>query len=54
MWMKPPNEGSVAYSCLLSVIETCRLRQINPWQYIRCVIQSARQGLSPPPLTQFT
>lgn len=31
--------------CLLSVIETCRLRQINPWKYLSCVIQLARQGL---------
>jgi IS1 family transposase len=43
------DEGSVAYCCLLSVIETCRLRQINPWKYLGCVIQLARQGLSPPP-----
>ena len=42
------NEGSIAYSCLLSVIETCRLRQVNPWKYISSVIKLARQGLSPP------
>ena len=42
------TEGSIAYSCLLSVIETCRLRQINPWQYISGAIKLARQGLSPP------
>ena len=28
------SEGSLAYSSLLSVIETCRLRDINPWTYI--------------------
>ena len=44
------NEGSIAYSCLLSVIETCRLRQVNPWKYISSVIKLARQGLSPPKL----
>jgi transposase len=42
------NEGSIAYSCLLSVIETCRLRQVNPWEYISSVIKLARKGLSPP------
>ena len=41
-------EGSLAYSSLLSVIETCRLRQVNPWEYISSVIKLARQGLSPP------
>ncbi len=44
------NEGSIAYSSLLSVIETCRLRQINPWFYISEVIKLARKGLSPPPI----
>jgi IS1 family transposase len=28
------REGTLAYSSLLSVIETCRLRDINPWDYI--------------------
>lgn len=42
------TEGSIAYSSLLSVIETCRLREINPWQYISSVIKLARKGLSPP------
>ena len=44
------SEGSLAYSSLLSVIETCRLRQVNPWKYISSVIKLARKGLSPPPL----
>ncbi len=47
-------EGSLAYSSLLSVIETCRLRQINPWTYIAEVIALARKGLSPPLLSQPT
>ncbi len=42
------NEGSIAKACLLSVIETCRLRQVNPWAYISSVIKLARKGLSPP------
>ncbi|MBE9048763.1 IS66 family transposase [Pleurocapsales cyanobacterium LEGE 10410] len=43
------SEGSWAYSSLLSVIETCRLREINPWTYIAEVLALARQGLAPPP-----
>ena len=43
------KEGSLAYSSLLSVIETCRLRQINPWTYIASVLALARRGLAPPP-----
>ncbi len=47
------NEGSIAYSCLLSVIETCRLRQVSPWTYIANVIRLARQGLSPPAIASM-
>ena len=43
------REGSLAYSSLLSVIETCRLRDINPWIYIAEVLALARQGIGPPP-----
>lgn len=42
------SEGSLAYSNLLSVIETCRLRKRDPWKYIALVIQNARKGLSVP------
>ncbi len=42
------REGSLAYSSLLSVIETCRLRQVNPWTYIANVIALARKGITPP------
>ncbi len=45
------REGSLAYSSLLSVIETCRLRHINPWIYIGEVLALARQGLSPPTIS---
>jgi transposase len=45
------TEGSIAYSSLLSVIETCRLRQVNPGKYISSVIKLARKGLSPPKLS---
>ena len=43
------HEGSLAYSSLLSVIETCRLRQINSWTYIAKVLALARKGIGPPP-----
>ncbi len=44
------SEGSRAYSALLSVIETCRLRNVNPWDYIAEVIACGRRGLNPPPV----
>lgn len=45
------NEGSLAYSSLLSVIETCRLRKVDPWTYIAQVIAQGRKGISPPPIS---
>ncbi len=42
------SEGSLAYSSLLSVIETCRLRNLNPWTFIAEVITAGRKGLNPP------
>ncbi len=42
------SEVSQAYSSLLSVIETCRLRQVNPWTYIAEVITLGRKGMTPP------
>jgi len=44
------NEGSLAYSSLLSVIETCRLRKVDPWTYIASVIAQGRKSISPPPI----
>lgn len=44
------SEGSLAYSSLLSVIETCRLRKVDPWTYIAQVIAQGRKGISPPPI----
>ncbi len=44
------SEDSRAYSALLSVIETCRLRNLNPWTYIAEVVALARKGLNPPPI----
>jgi hypothetical protein len=42
------SEGSNAYTALLSVIETCRLRGINPWTFLAQVISLRRQGLDAP------
>lgn len=44
------EEGSLALADYLSVMETCRLRGIDPWDYIASVIANGRKGLSPPPL----
>ena len=41
-------EGSRAYAALLSVIETCRLRALNPWQYLAQVIALRRKGRQAP------
>ncbi|WP_334923668.1 hypothetical protein [Nostoc sp.] len=43
----------VDYYCfILSVIETCHLRKIDPWNYIAQVLTQGRQGIkySPIPL----
>lgn len=44
------SEGSRAYACLLSVIETCRLRGHDPWPYIAETIALGRKGLAPMPI----
>jgi IS1 family transposase len=41
-------EGSLAYAALLSVIETCRLRNVDPWDYIAQTIALGRKGIAPP------
>lgn len=43
-------EGSRAYAALLSVIETCRLRNQDPWTYIAQTIALARKGITPSPI----
>jgi len=40
-------EGSRAYASLLSVFETCRLRDQDPWVYIAQTIALARKGIGP-------
>jgi transposase len=47
------TEGSLAYAALLSVIETCRLRAINPWSFIAQVIAKRRKGLDAPLVPQL-
>ena len=49
-------EGSEAYAALLTVIETCRRRNLSPWPYLSEVIALRRKGLPvhpvPMPLPQ--
>ena len=40
------SEGSNAYAALLSVIETCRLRNIDPWEFISQTIALGRKGIA--------
>jgi len=43
-------EGSRSYAALLSVIETCRLRNQDPWSHIAQTITLARKGIAPLPI----
>ncbi|WP_238993712.1 IS66 family transposase [Calothrix sp. PCC 6303] len=43
-------EGSLAYCSILSVIETCRLRKVDPWAYIAMILTQARRGIKHPPI----
>jgi len=40
-------EGSRAYAALLSVIETCHRRRVDPWVYIAQTIALGRKGIAP-------
>ena len=42
------EEGTSAYEARLRVIETCRLRDFNPWTYLGEVIATRRKGMSAP------
>jgi hypothetical protein len=47
------TEGSLSLSATLSIIETCRLRNIDPWNYIAEVLAQGRKGIViPPPAMQ--
>ena len=45
------SEGSTYYAALLSVIETCRLRLLDPWTFLANVISLRRKGLDAPLLS---
>ena len=40
-------EGSRSFAATLSVVKTCRLRNIDPWNYVAQTIARARKGLAP-------
>jgi hypothetical protein len=44
------EEGTRILAILISVIETCRVRQQSPWIYLAAVIRQRRAGLSVPGL----
>jgi transposase len=44
------SEGSSSFAALLSVMETCRLRNVDPWDYIAKVVAQGRRGMVPPPI----
>ncbi|BBO88103.1 hypothetical protein DSCOOX_12830 [Desulfosarcina ovata subsp. ovata] len=39
------TEGSTSYAATISLIETCRLRNIDPWDYIANVLAQGRKGI---------
>ncbi len=44
------SEGSRSFAALLSVMETCRLRNVDPWDYIAKVVAQGHSGMAPPPI----
>jgi transposase len=44
------SEGSLAYCSISRVIETCRLRKVDPWGYIAILLTKARRGIKHPPI----
>ncbi len=44
------EDGTRILAILISVIETCRVRQQSPWIYLAAVIRQTRDGLSAPGL----
>ena len=45
-------QGSRAFELTISVIETCRKRDVSPWPYLAEVIRQRRKGLPAPALPQ--
>jgi len=46
------KQGSRTVGLLASVIETCRLRKVSPWEYLAEKIAARRKGLAPPPIPE--
>jgi transposase len=44
------TQGSRAFALLASVIDTCRKRNISPWEYLATVVSERRQGHVAPPI----
>lgn len=44
------EDGSRIFAILISVIETCKVRQQSPWLYLAAVIRQRRAGFSVPKL----
>ena len=44
------SQGSRAFTLLASVIETCRKRNVSPWDYLAEVIAARRSGGTVPPI----
>ena len=47
------KQGSRTIGLLASVIETCRLRNVVPWNYLAEVIAERRRGFDPPPIPEL-
>ena len=39
------DEGSRAYAAILSVVETCRRRKLDPWALVTEAVTNARRGV---------
>jgi hypothetical protein len=48
------KQGSHVFTLLASVIDTCRRRNISPWEYLTKVITYRRQGKEVPPIPATT
>ncbi|MBD3347556.1 MAG: IS66 family transposase [Chitinivibrionales bacterium] len=47
------DEGSRSYAAFISVVETCRARNIDPWSYIAEAIAAGRKGNYPPSISSI-
>ena len=44
------DEGSRSFTAFIIVMETCKRRGVNPWEYIARVIACGRKGTAHPPI----